>query len=84
VTFDWSEGPEPVAFQVTGVCSLHAHFELLGVDGSAVAGGILSRQECVTLANLFVKTIDLIDDTESHERKYIDHGIRELENLQGV
>jgi hypothetical protein len=29
MTFDWLEGPEPVAFQVTGTCSDHAHFELL-------------------------------------------------------
>lgn len=79
MTFDWAEGPEPVAFQITGTCPGHAHFELLGIDGSAVADGILSRRECIALANLFVHTIDLIDES----RDYIDHGLAELEALQG-
>jgi hypothetical protein len=79
MTFDWLEGPEPVAFQVTGTCSDHAHFELLGIDGSAVADGTITKRQCIALANLFVKTIDLIDSTSD----YIDNGIAELEQLQG-
>jgi hypothetical protein len=80
MTFDWTEGPEPVAFQVVGVCADHGHFELLGLDGSAVAGGILSRQECLTLANLFTRTVEAID---SAEEEYIHDGIARLEALHG-
>jgi hypothetical protein len=82
MTFEWTEGPEPLAFQVVGACPGHIHFELLGTDGSVCAGGTLGRRECISLANLFVKAIDLIDDTETHERHYIDDGIAELEALQ--
>jgi hypothetical protein len=80
VTFDWAEGPEPVAFQVTGTCPEHAHFELLGIDGESVASGILTRRQCITLANLFVSTVDLIDETTDG---YVKHGIAQLEQLQG-
>jgi hypothetical protein len=78
--FDWIEGPEPVALQITGTCSDHAHFELLGIDGESVAGGILTRRQCVALANLLINTIDLIDTTDG----YVEHGIAELERyVQG-
>jgi hypothetical protein len=83
MTFDWTEGPEPVALQITGACAQHVHAELVGVDGQSVADLTLSRRECVSLANLFVRAIDLIDDTENHERHYIDRGLEQLEQLSG-
>jgi hypothetical protein len=79
VTFDWLEGPEPVAFQVTGTCGDHAHFTLLGIDGQSVADGILTRRECLSLANLFTRTTEMIDRTDD----YISNGIAELESLSG-
>jgi hypothetical protein len=79
--FDWQEGPEPVAFQVTDVCEDHAHFELLGIDGSSVADGILSRRECLSLANLFTRAVEAIDGAEE---EYIEYGISKLEALQAL
>jgi hypothetical protein len=81
MVFEWLEGPEPVAFQVTGVCPEgHAHFELLGIDGESVASGMMTRRQCLSLANLFTSTVELID---SSEKEYVRHGIAELEALQG-
>jgi hypothetical protein len=79
MTFDWLEGPEPIAFQISGTCSDHAHFDLLGIDGTAVASGTLTRSECLTLANLFTRTTEMIDGTDD----YINDGIAQLESLQG-
>jgi hypothetical protein len=75
MTFDWVEGPEPVAFQITGACSDHAHFDLISIDGTAVAGGTLTRRQCLALANLFTRTVEMIDETDG----YVEHGIAELE-----
>jgi hypothetical protein len=80
MTFDWLEGPEPVAFQVSGVCEDHAHFDLIGIDGESVADGILSRRECLSLANLFTRTVEAIDGAEE---EYIRDGISKLEALHG-
>jgi hypothetical protein len=79
VTFDWLEGPEPVAFQVTGTCGDHAHFVLLGIDGQSVADGTLTRRDCLSLANLVTRTTEMIDRTDD----YTSNGIAELESLSG-
>jgi hypothetical protein len=68
-------GPEPVAFQVTGTCSDHAHIDLLGVDGTVGASGTITRRECLALANLFTNTVEMIDGTDG----YVEHGLAELE-----
>jgi hypothetical protein len=79
MTFDWLEGPEVVAFQVTGACpDGHAHFELLGIDGASVAEGTITRRQCVALGHLFASTAELIDETT---KGYVAHGIAEAESL---
>jgi hypothetical protein len=84
VTFQWTSGPELTALQIIEVCPQHAHFELEGEDGTAVAGGIISRGECLELAGLLLATVEALDMETAEEETWIANGIAQLESLSGV
>jgi hypothetical protein len=78
MVLQWNTGDEAVGLKITGACSDHAHFELVGVAGPSIAGGIISRDDCIVLATLMVETVRWIDAQDA----YVDAGIEKLERLK--
>jgi hypothetical protein len=76
VVVQWTEGDEAVGFAITSACLDHAHWELVGVDKTAVAGGTITRTDCLTLARMLIKTAEWIDSTNDD---YVTAGSLELE-----
>lgn len=75
----WTEGDEAVGFAITGACLTHAHWELVGVDKTASAGGTITRTDCLTLARMLIATAEWIDSTNDD---YVNDGLDKLEQLR--